>query len=148
MPRLNLAAALLIVSLAACQAQDTAEPDSPETEASAATEATDAADVAGTAGAADAGTPVPSPEPTETLATAAAVRMNGKPRETGCGADKVGKWLNALPTEEVKADIAKTVGDRAIRYYTQGDPITMDFSPARLNVELGEDGRIKLFRCG
>ena len=29
-----------------------------------------------------------------------------------------------------------------------GDVVTLDFSPARLNVELGEDGRIKLFRCG
>lgn len=65
-----------------------------------------------------------------------------------CGADKLGRWLNVLPTDEVKADIAMTVGERRIRYYAQGDPITMDFSPARLNVELGADGRIKLFRCG
>jgi len=53
-----------------------------------------------------------------------------------------------LPTNDVKAEIAATVGERPIRYYTQGDPITMDFSAARLNVELGEDGRIKVFRCG
>jgi len=65
-----------------------------------------------------------------------------------CGADKLGRWLNVLPTDDVKAEIAERVGERPIRYYTQGDPITMDFSPARLNVELGEDGRIKRFRCG
>jgi hypothetical protein len=66
-----------------------------------------------------------------------------------CGASKVSaRWLNALPTADVKAAIAKAVGDRPIRYYGQGDPITMDFSPQRLNVELGKDGRIKLFRCG
>ncbi len=66
-----------------------------------------------------------------------------------CGADKVSeRWLNALPTADVKAAIAKAVGERAIRYYGEGDAITMDFSPQRLNVELGKDGRIKLFRCG
>jgi hypothetical protein len=53
-----------------------------------------------------------------------------------------------LPTEDVKAEIAASVGERRIRYYAQGEPITMDFSPTRLNVELGADGRIKLFRCG
>ena len=66
-----------------------------------------------------------------------------------CGADKVSKrWLNALSTADVKAAVAKAVGERPIRYYGEGDAITMDFSPQRLNVELGKDGRIKLFRCG
>ena len=68
--------------------------------------------------------------------------------DSQCGADKLERWLNVLPTQTVKDEIAAAVGDRAIRYYTQGDPITMDFSPSRLNVELGVDGRIKLFRCG
>jgi hypothetical protein len=66
-----------------------------------------------------------------------------------CGANLVtARWLNALPTADVKSSIAKAVGERPIRYYGQGDAITMDFSPQRLNVELGNDGRIKLFRCG
>ena len=68
--------------------------------------------------------------------------------EAGCGADKLDRWLNVLPTDTVKADIAAQVGERPIRYYTQGDPVTLDFIPSRLNVELGKDGRIKLFRCG
>ena len=54
----------------------------------------------------------------------------------------------AGPTPEVKAQIAARVGERPIRYYGPDDAITMDFSPGRLNVELGKDGRIKLFRCG
>jgi hypothetical protein len=64
------------------------------------------------------------------------------------GAGKLSRWLNVLPTETVMKEIADTVGKRTIRTYTQGDPITMDFSAARLNVELGADGRIKVFRCG
>jgi hypothetical protein len=56
--------------------------------------------------------------------------------------------VTGRPTVVVKTDIAAIVGERPIRYYTQGDPITMDFNADRLNVELGADGRIKLFRCG
>ena len=84
--------------------------------------------------------PTPPEEP--------AVTTSGAADDSQCGADKLDRWLNVLPTQTVKDEIAATVGDRAIRYYTQGDPITMDFSPSRLNVELGVDGRIKLFRCG
>ena len=65
-----------------------------------------------------------------------------------CGAGLLDRWLNALPTAEVNADIAARVGDRPIRTYTEGSPVTMDFNPRRLNVELGADGRIKRFRCG
>ena len=68
---------------------------------------------------------------------------------TRCGADKVThRWLNALPTADVKSAIAATVGSRPIRYYDRDEAITMDFSEARLNVELGAEGRIKRFRCG
>ncbi len=70
------------------------------------------------------------------------------PSATTCGADKLSRWLNVLPTADVKAEIAKSVGERPIRYYAKGDPIMMDFRAARLNAELGVDGRIKLFRCG
>jgi len=66
-----------------------------------------------------------------------------------CGASKVrDRWLNALPSADVKAAIADAVGERRIRYYSEGDPITMDYSEDRLNVVLGKDGRIKEFRCG
>jgi hypothetical protein len=65
-----------------------------------------------------------------------------------CGAVKLDPWLNVLPTETIKAEIADTVGHGHIRYIAPGDEVTLDFSLSRLNVETGEDGRIKLFRCG
>lgn len=66
-----------------------------------------------------------------------------------CGAELIGdRWIGSLPTPEVKAYIDARVGNRPIRYYTIGDPITMDFNPARLNVVLGKDGRIQRLRCG
>ena len=96
-------------------------------------------------------TPAPVPESTRTPAGETTQPPPVEPEDSSdrCGADKVrARWTGALPTEEVKADIAAKVGDRPIRYYGMGDPITMDFSEDRLNVVLGKDGRIARFRCG
>jgi hypothetical protein len=65
-----------------------------------------------------------------------------------CRSQTVSHYLNTMPTPEARAYIAARVGDRPIRYYTIGDPVTQDYNPARLNVELGGDGRIKRLRCG
>jgi hypothetical protein len=129
MHRPLFAAVFLIASLAACQAEGTEEPATETTET--ATE-----DV------------VSETVPQQPDGAATSTPESGEADDNACGADKLDRWLNVLPTDEVKAAISEAVGERPIRYYTQGDPITMDFSPARLNVELGEDGRIKLFRCG
>src|SRR5690606_3567280 len=66
----------------------------------------------------------------------------------GCGADRLGRYLNVLPTATIMADIATAVEHDRIRYIAPGDAVTEDFRPDRLNVETGVDGRIKLFRCG
>lgn len=124
--------AALPASLCACQSSS----DSPVEPTGVASEAVDPPMTSPAA----IGSVAPVPTPTQTTGTPVAVDE--------CGAGKLGRWLNLLPTETIKADIAATVGQRPIRYYRQGDPITMDFSAARLNVELGADGRIKLFRCG
>jgi hypothetical protein len=71
-----------------------------------------------------------------------------EPDAAACGADKLDRWLNVLPTETVKEEIADAAGHGSIRYIAPGDAVTMDFRPDRLNVETGDDGRIKLFRCG
>ena len=65
-----------------------------------------------------------------------------------CNARQLDIYLNALSATEVKVTIANRVGSRPIRYYTEGDPITMDHNPQRLNVELGKDTRINRFWCG
>jgi len=66
----------------------------------------------------------------------------------GCGADKLADYLNQLPTAEVTARIGQTVGHDRIRTIKPGDMVTQDFRSDRLNVEIGEDGRIKRVRCG
>ena len=95
--------------------------------------------------------PVPSDEPAPTAQAGPTDTPLYGPQdgEDRCGAAKASeRWLNALPSAEVKAEIATAVGERRIRYYGEGDPITMDFSEERLNVVLGKDGRMKEFRCG
>ena len=111
--------------------------------------------------ACDAGGDAEQPNPAATATEAAATTnpenpvdeaspaMNAdEPDATACGADKLDRWLNVLPTETVKAEIREAVGHDRIRYIAPGDAVTMDLRPDRLNVETGVDGRIKLFRCG
>ena len=71
-----------------------------------------------------------------------------EPTTDECGADRLGRYLNVLPTETIKAEIADRVEHDRIRYIAPGDMVTQDLRPDRLNVETGVDGRIKLFRCG
>ena len=104
--------------------------------------------------ACDAGGDAEQPNPAATTnpenpADEASPAMNAdEPDAAECGADKLDRWLNVLPTETVKAEIRDAVGHDRIRYIAPGDAVTMDLRPDRLNVETGVDGRIKLFRCG
>lgn len=80
--------------------------------------------------------------------TASPSLNEAEPAADECGADKLGRWLNILPTSEVKDAIREAVGHDRIRYIEPGGVVTMDLRPDRLNVETGVDGRMKLFRCG
>jgi hypothetical protein len=71
-----------------------------------------------------------------------------QPATDECGTARLSRYLNVSPTGEMKTAIAAAAGDRPVRYIAPGDAVTMDFVPARLNAELGDDGRIIRFRCG
>lgn len=71
-----------------------------------------------------------------------------EPAAEECGADRLGEYLNVLPSEDIRTAIAEAVGHDRIRYIEPGQPVTADLRPDRLNVETGADGRIQLFRCG
>lgn len=68
--------------------------------------------------------------------------------ETSCRSRQLDIFLGGLSATEVRMQIANRVGVRPVRYYTEGDALTMDNNPERLNVELGKDSRIKRFWCG
>jgi hypothetical protein len=65
-----------------------------------------------------------------------------------CGAAEFARYAGAQATAEVRAAIAVRLGDRRVRYIAPGDAVTQDYRIDRLNVELGEDGRIARLRCG
>lgn len=138
MHRWIMLAATAALALSACTADETGSE--PSETAGPATGETVMAPAPPTDGASHA--------PAAQTTKAASAETAGKAEGDTCGADKVKGWMSAEPTPDIKAQIAKAAGDRPIRYYTDGDPITMDYSEARLNVVLGKDGRITEFRCG
>ncbi len=65
-----------------------------------------------------------------------------------CGASKLAAYVNEVPSADLSAKIKAAAGHDRIRTIHPGDMVTLDMRPDRLNIEIGEDGRIKLFRCG
>lgn len=65
-----------------------------------------------------------------------------------CGAALLARFAGAVASDEIRATIAAAAGERRVRYIAPGDAVTQDYRIDRLNVELGEDGRIVRFRCG
>lgn len=92
--------------------------------------------------------PAASPGPTEIPSEPGSTRPAPEPDADECGADKLGSFLNQLPTTDAIDGIREAVGHDRIRTINPGDVVTMDLRPDRLNIEIGEDGRIKLLRCG
>lgn len=95
--------------------------------------------------------PAPSETPIPTATPEPARPSEGaepKPAADECGAGKLGSYLNQLPTGEAMAKIKAIVGHDRIRTINPGDAVTMDYRPDRLNIEIGNDGRIKQLRCG
>lgn len=121
------------LTLSACQANG-GDPS----QASPTPDAT--ANVAGSAPVAPASLPLPEPTHSKGISPA--------PESDKCGADKLGPYLNLLPTSTAKEEIAKTVGHNRIRYVGPDDVTTREFREDRLTARLGVDGRIKSFGCG
>ena len=88
---------------------------------------------------ATAGSPSPAATPSKGIAPTSDLDP--------CGADKLGPYLNLLPTSTAKEEIAKTVGHNRIRYVGPEDIVTQEFREDRLTARLGVDGRIKSFGC-
>lgn len=102
--------------------------------------------------ASDAPIPAPTTQPAPPSDSAkpepGVTRPSPEPAADECGADKLGSYVNQLPTSDAMAKIRAAVGHDRIRTIRPGDVVTMDLRPDRLNIEIGPDGRIKLFRCG
>lgn len=90
-------------------------------------------------------TPVPSPT---TQPAPPSESAKPEPAADECGASKLGSYLGPAAAADTMAKIRQTIGHDRIRTINPGDAVTMDFRPDRLNVEVGDDDRIKRLRCG
>lgn len=65
-----------------------------------------------------------------------------------CDASQV-QGLAGQALDEGKADQARVdAGASSVRVIRPGQAVTLDFNGARLNIEVGDDGRITALRCG
>lgn len=69
------------------------------------------------------------------------------PEGDQCGASKVADFVGKSPTEQTIAAIRERAKPQTIRVIRPNSPVTMDYRPDRLNIDLGEDGLIKRFHC-
>jgi len=90
--------------------------------------------------------PTPTPKPAPPVASTRPAPAT--PANDDCGAGKLKTYLGQLPTTDVVDKIRAAVAHERIRTIKPGDAVTMDYRSDRLNIEIGEDGRIKQLRCG
>jgi hypothetical protein len=65
-----------------------------------------------------------------------------------CQAGRFDASRSQVATEEVMSQVRGLAGERTVRFIRPGTMVTKDFRPDRLNVDIGEDGRIQRFYCG
>lgn len=65
-----------------------------------------------------------------------------------CGARKVSEFIGQKDLPALHQLVRQRVDHDRIRWIHPGEAVTQDFSPARLNVIVGQDNRITTVRCG
>ncbi|WP_295530220.1 I78 family peptidase inhibitor [Novosphingobium sp. Chol11] len=77
---------------------------------------------------------------------------DSQPEETAeassCGTDKVARFIGAVAVPLLRKAIESAAGHAPVRWIAPGQPVTLDFNPARLNIILDERNEIAAMRCG
>jgi hypothetical protein len=60
----------------------------------------------------------------------------------------LGQFIGQQATAELGQRMLAASGARILRWVPKGGAITMDFSPARLTVQLDGSNRVETARCG
>lgn len=79
---------------------------------------------------------------------AACATVPAEPEGGACHAERVSPWVGKTATPGVRAEIARATGAKAIRWLYPDSVVTMDYSPARLNVHLDRADVIRSAKCG
>ena len=97
----------------------------------------------------------PGPDAGMINASAALVEASTAPTEPSrgtdtadCGEAAARSLIGQPDTPAARAALARAEGMRAVRWITPGAIVTRDVLPKRLNVIVGDDGRIQSLRCG
>ncbi|QIG80314.1 I78 family peptidase inhibitor [Stakelama tenebrarum] len=69
------------------------------------------------------------------------------PASTACGAERVQNYVGKQ-VDAVRAQAIAESGAEILRVYAEGDPVTMDYRPARLNLVTDDAGVIVTVKCG
>ena len=68
--------------------------------------------------------------------------------EGPCRNEPLGQFIGQQATAELGQRMLAASGARILRWVPKGGVITMDFSPARLTVQLDGSNRVETARCG
>ena len=68
--------------------------------------------------------------------------------EGPCRNEPLDQFIGQPASQELGARMLSASGARIIRWVPKGGVITMDFSPARLTVQLDGSNRVETARCG
>jgi hypothetical protein len=73
----------------------------------------------------------------------------GSPGVQGsCDSDGLQTLVGKPGTQDVGAEALRLSKARTLRWTRPGQPVTMDYSPSRLNIELDLAGKVAGFSCG
>ena len=65
-----------------------------------------------------------------------------------CRNERLDQFIGQAASQELGARMLVSSGARIIRWVPKGGMVTMDFSPARLTVQLDGSNRVETARCG
>lgn len=68
--------------------------------------------------------------------------------EGPCRNEALGQFVGQPASQQLGAKMMAESGARIIRWVQKGGIVTMDFSPARLTVQLDDANRVETARCG
>jgi hypothetical protein len=65
-----------------------------------------------------------------------------------CNAAGTDRFIGQEASDETGAAILRATNSRALRWAPPGVMLTMDFSPSRVTVRLGQDHKLTAINCG
>jgi hypothetical protein len=82
------------------------------------------------------------------LPACATTPAEGVPEPDRCNAAAARTLIGRRAADPLVAEAQRLTGARRVRSIRPGMMVTMDYSPDRLNIHIGPDGKVERFACG